>query len=288
MGMHVHTDVMQPNCFRCFVLGGHHASTGEPAFNAFCKRTAKLARVGPYKSYYEALKYLVLTKGCDSCEYNKSPLKQAYLSVLDENIREEIEELYGIQKGEPVITINPVHRFAEYRNFIDVNFKDRFGIKLFDTSPDDLVAGCDLIRPCNCQTDFVLKIQALAGMIERLNVKELKGLINKKDINDGSINALEQFLKEICVDVPRYIVGNLRALILIRNKIYPTHRTATELLVVLRNLGIDKYPLEDWQSGYNKILDLVANSMVGLNGLIIDNNCVMHVGSVERGLEKHE
>ena len=268
MGMRTYTDIMQPNCFRCFVIGGHHKKTREQAYDAFCKKTGKLAKVGPYKSYYEALKFLVLTKGCDTCEYNKFPLKQAYLPILDEKIKEEIAEVYGINQ-ELQITLNPIHQFAEYRNFVDLNFRDRFGISLFQASADDLVAACDLMKPCKCQTDFALKIQALSGMIERINTKQLKGLIKEKDLQEGSINALEQFLKENYGVAPRFIVGNLRALVTLRNKMYPTHTTATELLIVLRNLGIDKYPLYDWEEGFSKIITLVTNSVVALNALIL-------------------
>jgi hypothetical protein len=269
LGMPTYTDILQPNCMRCFVLSGLHSKTHERSFTAFCKKTNKLAKIGPYKSYYEALKFLLLTKGCETCEYNKSPLKQAYLPILDEKIKEEIDALYG-SKQELLIALNPIHRFAEYRNYLDINFKDAFGIRLFQTSPDDLVAGCDIVKPCKCQTDFALKIQALSGMIERLNTQELITLIKKRDLEKGSVNALEQFLKEQYSDIPRYIISSLRTLINLRNKMYPTHSTATELLLFLRNFGIDEYPLEDWEAGFTKIINRVANSIVGLNTLIIN------------------
>jgi hypothetical protein len=211
LGMRTFTDIMQPNCFRCFVISGTHLKTHERGFTAFCLKTGKLAKIGPYKSYYEALKFLVLTKGCDTCEHNKSPLKQAYLPILDEKIREEIETTYG-SKQELLLTLNPIHQFSEYRNYIDVNFKDKFGIRLFQASADDLVALCDLIKPCQCQTDFALKIQALSGMIDRMNTQELKTLIRKEDLPDGSINALEQFLKENYSEIPMHIIKNLRNL----------------------------------------------------------------------------
>jgi hypothetical protein len=108
IGMHTYTDIMQPNCMRCFVISGNHEKTNERGFFAFCKKTDKMQKIGPYKSYYESLRYLVITKGCDTCEYNKSPLKQAYLSVLDEKMDEEISEMYGY-KQDLLITLNPIH-----------------------------------------------------------------------------------------------------------------------------------------------------------------------------------
>jgi hypothetical protein len=52
---------------------------------------------------------------------------------------------------------------------------------------------------------------------------------------------------------------------------YPAHASASELLVYLRNFGIDKYPLEDWEAGFKKILGIIINSMADLNGLILAN-----------------
>jgi hypothetical protein len=142
-------------------------------------------------------------------------------------------------------------------------------VRLFQTSSDDLVAGCDLTRPCKDQANFALKIQALSGMIDRLNSKELLSLIkNKQGLREGSINILERFLMEQYGEIPRHIIGNLRTLITLRNKMYPAHSTATELLLVLRNIGINEFPLKDWEAGFTKILSLVTNSLVDLNAII--------------------
>lgn len=47
----------------------------------------------------------------------------------------------------------------------------------------------------------------------------------------------------------------------LRNKLYPAHATSSEVLVILRNFGIDEYPLSDWENGWRKILDLCSNSL---------------------------
>lgn len=153
-----------------------------------------------------------------------------------------------------------------------MNFLDNFGIRLFRDSADDLVAICDLVKTCKYQTNFVLKIQALSVMIDRMNTKELKILIRIRNLPNGSINALEQFLKENYSKISRHIIKNLRNLMSLRNKMYPAHATASVLLAYLRNFGKDKYPLEDWETSFSKILNLVTNSMVDLNGLILNKN----------------
>ena len=126
-GMRTYTDTLIPNCPRCFVIAGHHEKTKEIGYYAFCKKSVNLEHVGPYKSYHEALKVLVLTKGCDSCILNKSELKDAYLPVLDEQIKAEMESLYGVGQATAII-MSPLQDFAESRNFLQINFETRFGI----------------------------------------------------------------------------------------------------------------------------------------------------------------
>lgn len=88
---------------------------------------------------------------------------------------------------------------------------------------------------------------------------------NKKKQNlQGSINILEQILKENIPNYPKSVIFNLRNLISLRSKMFPTHATSAEILIVLRNLGIDKYPLDDWEQGWRKIFTLCTNSLVPL------------------------
>lgn len=268
-GMRTFTDALIPNCSRCFVISGTHEKTKEIGYYAFCKEPEKLAHVGPYKSYHEALKSLVLTKGCDSCGFNKSKLKEAYLPVLDEQIKAEIESLYGIGQT-PSIIMTPLQDFVESRNYLDANFKSRFGVRLFQSLTDDAVAIKDLAKPCVNQNDFALKISALAGLIDRINEKELKGKIKEKEKKNlsGSINVLEQFLKENFPNYPKYIISNLRNLLTLRSKMYPTHATGAEIIVVLGNFGLNKYPMNDWEEGVSKILHLCSNSLSALLTLV--------------------
>jgi hypothetical protein len=264
-GMRTFTDALIPNCSHCYVMSGHHEKTKEIGFYAFCIRSRKLEHVGPYKSYHEALKSLVLTKGCDVCSINKSELKEAYLPVLDEQIKVEIESLYGIGQT-PAIIMSPLQDFTESRNYLNTNFKSRFGINLFLSLTDDAVAIKDLAKPCVNQADFALKIQALAGLIDRINGKELKEKIKeeKKQNLKGSITILEQFLKENYPNYPKYIISNLRNLLSLRSKIYPTHATDSEIIMILGNLGIGKYPLNNWEEGVSKILHLCSKSLSSL------------------------
>ena len=178
LGMRKYIDELIPNCGRCIVIGSSHEKTKERGYFAFCKKSGKLERIGPYKSYFEALR--TLTKGCDSCIFNKLEAKNEYLPLLNEKFKEEMQELYG-KEDALTIAMSPVQSFVEYRKHLDVNFEARFGMKLFNPLTDDSVAVVDLIKPCNDPKTFALKIEALAGIIDRINGKELKDKIQKKE-----------------------------------------------------------------------------------------------------------
>ena len=259
-GVRVFTDELIPNCNRCFVMVGTHYKTKEKGWYAFCKKSGKLESVGPYETFHKALKTLTLTKACDSCKFNRSEDRKSYLPLLDKKINEEIGEKFGKELS---VIMRQLRFFVEYRNYLDVGFKDRFGIRLFKPLPDDCVAVVDSIKPCQNARDFAFKIQALAGIIDRINESEIRSLVKekKKQKLTGSINILQQLLKENFPNYPRHIISNLRNLMTLRSKLYPAHATSSEVLVVLRNFGIDNYPLEDWETGWRKILGLCSNSL---------------------------
>lgn len=264
-GARVYTDDLIPNCSRCFVLSGPHVKTREIGWFVFCRKSGNLEKVGPYETYHKALRVLTLTKGCDSCELNKAKDKTSYFPLLDEKVKQEMRALYGEEQTLSIV-MKPLQYFVESRNFLDVNFEARFGMRFFRSLPDDAVAAVDLIKPCQNVKDFAFKIQALAGMIDRINESDVKKLIKNKEKQNlsGSINILEQILKENFPNYHPHIISNLRNLMSLRNKMYPAHATACEILVVLRNFGIDRYPLDNWEDGWKKILSLCSKSLADL------------------------
>jgi hypothetical protein len=268
-GCRIFIDELIPSCQRCFVIKSNHEKTKEPGFFAFCKKTGKVEDVGPYTSYHEALKILTLTKGCDSCKYNNSKVKDAYLPYLNEKFKEEMSAKYGTDKSLSLV-INPVNAFVQSRKYLDINFEAKFNFKLFLNVIDDSVGAVNLIKPCNDSMDFAIKIQTLAGIIDRLNEKELRARIKNKDKDkiNGSLKLLEQFLKEYLPNYPPSTISNLRNLMALRSKTFPAHVTSSEIIVILRNLGIDRYPLDNWEEGISKIVTLCSNSLDALTSAI--------------------
>jgi hypothetical protein len=260
LGLHTYTSESIPDCNRCLVMSGTHAKTGETGWFAFCKKSMKLEKVGPYETFNKALKTLALTKGCDSCEFNKYEAKSSFLSTLNEKIEEEMREnfegnIFSIYTG-------PVQTFVKNRKYFDLRFESKFKTRFFKPLLDDCVATVDSIKPCENEEQFSMKVQALAGMIDRIEESKARSLIKNKKGQTviGSINILEEILKENTVKYPKHAVQNLRNLMSLRN-MYPAHATTARILVVLQNFGIANYPLKDWGKGWRRILTLCANNL---------------------------
>jgi hypothetical protein len=262
LGMRVFTDEVIPNCRQCFVMSTVRKRTGERQWFAFCKKSGALEKIGPYDTFHQALRKLTLEKDCDSCELNNNPSKASYLPLLDKKIRDDMVETLG-EEHVLSLVMGPLQLFVEYRKYVDLNFENRFGTRFFRSLPDDCTAVVESIKPCQSANDFAVKIQALAGIFDRINESEIKSLMKDKEKQQlrGSINILEQILKENFPNYPKHFISNLRNLMSLRSKLYPTHATSAEIIVILRNFGIDRYPLDDWEKGWRKILTLIANSL---------------------------
>lgn len=262
-GVDVFTDETIPNCNRCLVFASQHKKTKEKGWFAFCKKTEKMEKIGPCETFHKALKTLTLVKGCDSCEFNKDDSKESLLGFLNERIKEEIEENIGEEHVLSLVN-GPLWRFVEYRDYLDINFKALFGVRLFNSLPEDCMAVTRFITPCRCSEDFSIKIQSLAGIIDRMNTNKIRPKIKDKEKQtlNGSVNILEQILKENVPDYPSTAISNLRELMALRSSLHPAHVNSSKIFGILRNLGIDKYPLDDWEKGWRLILTLCSDSLV--------------------------
>lgn len=165
LGLHTFTSELVPNCDRCFAISGAHVKTRERGWFAFCKKSGKLDKIGPYETIVKAIKMLALTKGCDSCEFNKYEPKSSFLSTLNGEIEEEMRENF---KDIHSMLTRPVQAFVRNRQYFDINLKNRFKIGFFKPLLDDCIATVDSIKPCENEEQFAMKVQALAGMIDRI------------------------------------------------------------------------------------------------------------------------
>jgi hypothetical protein len=251
-----------PDCHRCFVMVGHHIRTNEPGWYAFCKRMGKLESVGPQDSFNKVLKTLILTKGCDTCQYNLSENKDDYLTKIEDEIEKEAIELLGEEHVLYRLKGN-VYSFLEYRDYLDLHFKNLFGIRLFTSVPDDTKAVVDMAMPCSNPKEFALKIQALTGLLDRINTTEVRKIIQnpKKDEINGSINILETIIKERAGSFSKQDISNIRSLFALRSKMYPAHSNSADIIKIIQNFGIASYPPDNWETSFQKILQLTTKNM---------------------------
>ena len=158
---------------------------------------------------------------------------------------------------------------ARNRQAIDVNFKRRFGTKLYRSTNNDFRAVLDMATPCQNETDFVHKVQALAGMIDRIQ-PEVKNLITNpatRRMIRGSINILENVLREKFGSFDPEIISNLRRINRLRNSSYPTHVLDERFADELRNMGFS-YPPNDWSKVWEAVLELWSESFERLTELL--------------------
>jgi hypothetical protein len=261
-------DDLLPNCNRCMVWSGHYMDTNETAFYAFCMKTPNaLESVGPYNTYYEALKMLALTKGCVHCPLNRSPFKDAYLPFLDEKVREQMCAIYGNNQSVKLL-MDSLNNLVDAMHYLDINFEHRFGFKLFVPLLEDKTATLNLIKTCNSATNFAVKLQCLANLL-RLNRKELIKQMNNVEKEDlrGTLLILEQFFKEKMPTYPKNAISILRSAMSLRN-IFPAHVTPVQVIDTLKVFGIDGYPLKNWDQGVSVIVNACADSLDKITTMI--------------------
>lgn len=165
--------------------------------------------------------------------------------------------------------ITKLRPIAMYRQAIDVNFKRRFGTKLYQSSSDDMRAALDMATPCQNEADFVYKVQALSGIIDRIQPK-VKNLIADPAIRQeirGSINILERVLLEKFGSFDPEIISNLRKIKRLRNKSYPTHVLHERFVEELKNMGFS-FPPDDWSAVWEAVLELWSRSFKKLAELL--------------------
>jgi hypothetical protein len=162
--------------------------------------------------------------------------------------------------------VDPVQVFALNLKYFNYNFSRIFGIDFISPHIDDWVAFLELGIPCKTEKSFVYKLQILASIFGRTDILKIKGLIKTCKIDEDmkSISLLGVLLKEKGVMYNPEIINNLRNVVSIRSKMYPTHETSPELKVVLSKVGINKYPLDDWEKGWQHLLQLCIDSLIGL------------------------
>ena len=101
---------------------------------------------------------------------------------------------------------NIVNEIVELRRWINIEFEKKFKCKLFKEREYEVHK---LRLQCLTEGDFTNLIANLGVLIESINVKDLKEKA-KLEVEGGSINVLEEFLKKTSSNFDDLIIKNLR------------------------------------------------------------------------------
>jgi hypothetical protein len=116
----------------------------------------------------------------------------------------------------------------------------------------------ELVLPCTDEPSFKAKIQALADLIDKIDVKIL---LQTQPAEGGTLNELAAFCKEQGYDCAEAI-NILRAIRNVRHD-FPAHSGNERVIGALAKLGI-KYPVTDWESDWRSILRSFAGAIRAL------------------------
>jgi hypothetical protein len=175
---------------------------------------------------------------------------------------EEIEDikirLAPLSKNSRDTLTRNVENIVKIREELNNLWDRTFGFKLLLQSEK---AVFQIMNPCRTESEFANNISALALLIDLFNIKEMNKTIIK---GEGSINVLDNFLTDKIKDFPPEIISNLRDIVTLRSKKFPTHVTDPKFVEVVLKIT-KKFP-PNWSDLYLKALDLYIDS---LNKLLI-------------------
>ncbi len=112
-----------------------------------------------------------------------------------------------------------VKNIVNLRDNINNLWEQKYGFKVLLQNEK---AVFEITKICRSEMDFTHNIEALALLVDQLNVKKMKEISPERE---GSINILEDFLTKKIKKFPPDIISNLRDIMVMRSKSFPTHTT---------------------------------------------------------------
>ena len=155
-----------------------------------------------------------------------------------------------------------ISQCMELIDSINVQFKSKYGFKLFHIHQQKVWS--ELQKDCLTEIDFNSRISALSTLIDWINDEELRKTL-KKQPEEGSLNALQEFLKENYPHFPKNLIKRLRDIKTLRKK-FPIH-TDTPQIVQLIKEKVGEYP-PDWKKLWNVVLSDFLTSLKELEEIL--------------------
>ena len=169
------------------------------------------------------------------------------------------------RKRYPPEHVNPLMEVFTLRDKVNLLFRDRFGFELLELEHEGVLP--EIAAKCENENDFVRKILVLGNLIDWMDVKTLKSKLSGDLKEAKSIRVLEEFLNQNCGKFSPMIIENLRDLSTLRNRKFPIHKEGEEVIKIFNRLGA-KYPPDDWDFVWKKVVTLYIDSIKGLIDLL--------------------
>lgn len=180
------------------------------------------------------------------------PNNENYKFISNDEIEEIKTSLAPISRDAIISQIKNIENIVNLRTSVNENWEKKFRFKLLLQNEKAIH---QISLPCRNESEFNNNILALALLVEQLNVKKMKKTVNEKE---GSINILENILKEKFTEYPSKIIYNFRDIMTLRSKKFPIHSQDSRFTSVVINV-IGYYPPE-WAELYQKALDMLIES----------------------------
>jgi hypothetical protein len=170
-------------------------------------------------------------------------------------LEKEKRERFSIDYVDSLMTIFGL------RDKVNLLFKDKFGFQIFKLEQEEVFP--KIVEVCKSEIDFATKMAVLGNLLDWMDVDCIKSNVKTITKGDKSITLLEKLLKQ---DFPAYaeiVIRNLRIIHELRDKKFPIHKEGEEVIDIFRDLG-EKYPPENWDVVWKKVLNLYMNSLENL------------------------
>jgi len=147
---------------------------------------------------------------------------------------------------------------------LNIIFRDQFDLELFRLK--QFRTGRVLMGSCSTEEALVLKLQALADLIDLVNSKELgqaQGVTSKR----GSLNWLTAFLEKVAQGDPTSVVQTLRDIRTVRNQVAAHSAAVEDFVAACGRLGIH-LPITDWEDAWHRLVSAFLDALRRLQGLL--------------------
>jgi 20S proteasome alpha/beta subunit len=157
--------------------------------------------------------------------------------------------------------ISMVEKIVDMRENINGLWKNKFDFKLFLSHEKAIL---QMMKPCRTGQEFTNNISAIALILDRINIGEMKKEVPAEI--QGSINILGKFLTNKFGTGVSDFTSNFRDILRLRSTTFPIHKADSEFVNAVVKIS-GEYPPK-WSNLYLKALQLFVESLSELLKLL--------------------